>query len=153
MNDRNSLRTHGGNPFPAGKNGLRMEDRKRFEDRMNRAAEAGSRYLSSVEKAIRRLSDKSSIESRSSLRDAKYDAEASLAMLEDVIFAKASVEECICLCDNYQCLLMDANLEAPDDRAIRGTLKESVYHADQSMMRLKAAVDGYRVLEEKDEQL
>ena len=44
-----------------------MKDWKRFEQRMGRAAEAGTRYLSSVEKAMRRMSDKSSIESRNAL--------------------------------------------------------------------------------------
>lgn len=130
-----------------------MENSKRFKERLGRAAEAGSRCLSSVEKAIRRLSDKSSIESRESLRTAKYEVEESLSMLEDVLFAKASVEECIRLCDNYQCLLMDAIQDAPEDSRLKGTLQQSAYNAERSMERIKAAVDGYRVLEEKDEYL
>ena len=50
---------------------------------MGRAAEAGTRYLSSVEKAMRRMSDKSSIESRNALSDAKREAETSLSLVVD----------------------------------------------------------------------
>ena len=58
---------------------------------MGRAAEAGTRYLSSVEKAMRRMSDKSSIESRNALSDAKREAETSLSLIEDALFAEAGI--------------------------------------------------------------
>ena len=69
-----------------------MKDWKRFEQRMGRAAEAGTRYLSSVEKAMRRMSDKSSIESRNALSDAKREAETSLSLIEDALFAEAGIQ-------------------------------------------------------------
>ena len=127
-----------------------MKDWKRFEQRMGRAAEAGTRYLSSVEKAMRRMSDKSSIESRNALSDAKREAETSLSLIEDALFAEAGIQECIGLCDSYQCLLMDAVGDAPDEGEIRGNLEESIYQAELSMDMLKAAVDGYRSFEEED---
>ena len=127
-----------------------MKDWKRFEQRMGRAAEAGTRYLSSVEKAMRRMSDKSSIESRNALSDAKREAETSLSLVEDALFAEAGIQECIGLCDRYQCLLMDAVGDAPDEGEVRGNLEESIYQAELSMDMLKAAVDGYRSFEEED---
>ena len=127
-----------------------MKDWKRFEQRMGRAAEAGTRYLSSVEKAMRRMSDKSSIESRNALSDAKREAETSLSLVEDALFAEAGIQECIGLCDSYQCLLMDAVGDATDEGEIRGNLEESIYQAELSMDMLKAAVDGYRSFEEED---
>ena len=127
-----------------------MKDWKRFEQRMGRAAEAGTRYLSSVEKAMRRMSDKSSIESRNALSDAKREAETSLSLIEDALFAEAGIQECIGLCDSYHCLLMDAVNDAPDEGEIRGNLEESIYQAELSMDMLKAAVDGYRSFEEED---
>ena len=127
-----------------------MKDWKRFEQRMGRAAEAGTRYLSSVEKAMRRMSDKSSIESRNALSDAKREAETSLSLVEDALFAEAGIQECIGLCDTYQCLLMDTVGDAPDEGEIRGNLEESIYQAELSMDMLKAAVDGYRSFEEED---
>ena len=127
-----------------------MKDWKRFEQRMGRAAEAGTRYLSSVEKAMRRMSDKSSIESRNALSDAKREAETSLSLVEDALFAEAGIQECIGLCDSYHCLLMDAVGDAPDEGEIRGNLEESIYQAELSMDMLKAAVDGYRSFEEED---
>ena len=127
-----------------------MKDWKRFEQRMGRAAEAGTRYLSSVEKAMRRMSDKSSIESRNALSDAKREAETSLSLVEDALFAEAGIQECIGLCDSYHCLLMDAVSDAPDEGEIRGNLEESIYQAELSMDMLKAAVDGYRSFEEED---
>ena len=127
-----------------------MKDWKRFEQRMGRAAEAGTRYLSSVEKAMRRMSDKSSIESRNALSDAKREAETSLSLVEDALFAEAGIQECIGLCDSYQCLLMDTVGDAPDEGEIRGNLEESIYQAELSMDMLKAAVDGYRSFEEED---
>ena len=127
-----------------------MKDWKRFEQRMGRAAEAGTRYLSSVEKAIRRMSDKSSIESRNALSDAKREAETSLSLVEDALFAEAGIQECIGLCDSYHCLLMDAVGDAPDEGEVRGNLEESIYQAELSMDMLKAAVDGYRSFEEED---
>ena len=127
-----------------------MKDWKRFEQRMGRAAEAGTRYLSSVEKAMRRMSDKSSIESRNALSDAKREAETSLSLIEDALFAEAGIQECIGLCDSYHCLLMDAVGDAPDEGEIRGNLEESIYQAELSMDMLKAAVDGYRSFEEED---
>ena len=127
-----------------------MKDWKRFEQRMGRAAEAGTRYLSSVEKAMRRMSDKSSIESRNALSDAKREAETSLSLIEDALFAEADIQECIGLCDSYHCLLMDAVNDAPDEGEIRGNLEESIYQAELSMDMLKAAVDGYRSFEEED---
>ena len=117
---------------------------------MGRAAEAGTRYLSSVEKAMRRMSDKSSIESRNALSDAKREAETSLSLIEDALCAEAGIQECIGLCDSYQCLLMDAVGDAPDEGEIRGNLEESIYQAELSMDMLKAAVDGYRSFEEED---
>lgn len=69
---------------------------------MGRAAEAGTRYLSSVEKAMRRMSDKSSIESRNALSDAKREAETSLSLVEDALFAEAGIQECIGLCDSVR---------------------------------------------------
>ena len=117
---------------------------------MGRAAEAGTRYLSSVEKAMRRMSDKSSIESRNALSDAKREAETSLSLIEDALFSEAGIQECIGLCDSYQCLLMDAVGDAPDEGEIRGNLEESIYQAELSMDMLKAAVDGYRSFEEED---
>lgn len=127
-----------------------MKDWKRFEQRMGRAAEAGTRYLSSVEKAMRRMSDKSSIESRNALSDAKREAETSLSLVEDALFAESGIQECIGLCDSYHCLLMDAVGDAPDEGEIRGNLEESIYQAELSMDMLKAAVDGYRSFEEED---
>ena len=127
-----------------------MKDRDIFRERMRRAAEAGTRYLSSVEKAIRRMSDESSIESRNALSDAKREAETSLSLIEDALFAEAGIQECIGLCDSYQCLLMDAVGDAPDEGEIRGNLEESIYQAELSMNMLKAAVDGYRSFEEED---
>ena len=127
-----------------------MKDWKRFEQRMGRAAEAGTRYLSSVEKAMRRMSDKSSIESRNALSDAKREAETSLSPVEDALFAESGIQECIGLCDSYHCLLMDAVGDAPDEGEIRGNLEESIYQAELSMDMLKAAVDGYRSFEEED---
>ena len=127
-----------------------MKDWKRFEQRMGRAAEAGTRYLSSVEKAMRRMSDKSSIESRNALSDAKREAETSLSLVEDALFAESGIQECIGLCDSYHCLLMDAVNDAPDEGEIRGNLEESIYQAELSMDMLKAAVDGYRSFEEED---
>ena len=117
---------------------------------MGRAAEAGTRYLSSVEKAMRRMSDKSSIESRNALSDAKREAETSLSLVEDALFAESGIQECIGLCDSYHCLLMDAVGDAPDEGEIRGNLEESIYQAELSMDMLKAAVDGYRSFEEED---
>ena len=127
-----------------------MKDWKRFEQRMGRAAEAGTRYLSSVEKAMRRMSDKSSIESRNALSDAKREAETSLSLVEDALFAEAGIQECIGLCDSYHCRLMDAVGDAPDEGEIRGNLEEFIYQAELSMDMLKAAVDGYRSFEEED---
>ena len=127
-----------------------MKDWKRFKQRMGRAAEAGTRYLSSVEKVMRRMSDKSSIESRNALSDAKREAETSLSLVEDALFAEAGIQECIGLCDSYQCLLMDAVGDAPGEGEIRGNLEESIYQAELSMDMLKAAVDGYRSFEEED---
>ena len=127
-----------------------MKDRDIFRERMGRAAEAGTRYLSSVEKAIRRMSDESSIESRNALSDAKREAETSLSLIEDALFAEAGIQECIGLCDSYQCLLMDAGGDAPDEGEIRGNREESIYQAELSMDMLKAAVDGYRSFEEED---
>ena len=100
-----------------------MKDWKRFEQRMGRAAEAGTRYLSSVEKAMRSMSDKSSIESRNALSDAKREAETSLSLVEDALFAEAGIQECSGVCDGYQCLLMDAGGDAPDEGEIRGNLE------------------------------
>lgn len=127
-----------------------MKDRDIFRERMGRAAEAGTRYLSSVEKAMRRMSDESSIESRNALSDAKREAETSLSLIEDALFAEAGIQECIGLCDSYHCLLMDAVGDAPDEGEIRGNLEESIYQAELSMDMLKAAVDGYRSFEEED---
>ena len=127
-----------------------MKDRDIFRERMERAAEAGTRYLSSVEKAMRRMSDKSSIESRNALSDAKREAETSLSLVEDALFAESGIQECIGLCDSYHCLLMDAVGDAPDEGEIRGNLEESIYQAELSMDMLKAAVDGYRSFEEED---
>lgn len=127
-----------------------MKDRDIFRERMGRAAEAGTRYLSSVEKAMRRMSDESSIESRNALSDAKHEAETSLSLIEDALFAEAGIQECIGLCDSYHCLLMDAVNDAPDEGEIRGNLEESIYQAELSMDMLKAAVDGYRSFEEED---
>ena len=127
-----------------------MKDRDIFRERMGRAAEAGTQYLSSVEKAMRRMSDESSIESRNALSDAKREAETSLSLIEDALFAEAGIQECIGLCDSYHCLLMDAVGDAPDEGEIRGNLEESIYQAELSMDMLKAAVDGYRSFEEED---
>ena len=127
-----------------------MKDRDIFRERMGRAVNAGYRYLGSVEKAIRRLSDRSTLEARRALRDAGYDAGMSVAMLEDILLTEASLEECMSLCDSYQGLLMDAVGDAPDEGEIRGNLEESIYQAELSMDMLKAAVDGYRSFEEED---
>ena len=127
-----------------------MKDRDIFRERMGRAAEAGTRSPRSVDQAIRRMSDASSIESRNALPDAKREAETSLSLVEDALFAEAGIQECIGLCDSYQCLLMDAVGDAPDEGEIRGNLEESIYQAELSMDMLKAAVDGYRSFEEED---
>ena len=126
-----------------------MKDRDIFRERMGRAVNAGYRYLGSVEKAIRRLSDRSTLEARRALRDAGYDAGMSVAMLEDILLTEASLEDRMSLCDSYQGLLMDAVGDAPDEGEVRGNLEESIYQAELSMDMLKAAVDGYRSFEEQ----
>ena len=103
-----------------------------------------------MEKAIRRLSDRSTPEARRALRDAGYDAGMSVAMLEDILLTEASLEECMSLCDSYQGLLMDAIQAAPDKGPVMGNLLESADRAGLSLELLRAAVDGYRPLEEKD---
>ena len=127
-----------------------MKDRDIFRERMGRAAEAGSGYMRSVEEAMRRMSDECSIEWRTALSDTKREAETSISLVEDALFAEAGIQECIGLCDSYQCLLMDAVGDAPDEGEIRGNLEESIYQAELSMDMLKAAVDGYRSFEEED---
>ena len=127
-----------------------MKDRDIFRERMGRAVNAGYRYLGSVEKAIRRLSDRSTLEARRALRDAGYDAGMSVAMLEDILLTEANLEECMSLCDSYQGLLMDAIQAAPDKGPVMGNLLESADRAGLSLELLRAAVDGYRPLEEKD---